>query len=105
MNSIIERAKRAVDQAELYWNRTESIDVRYANYSMQAITQDDLSSVALRVIANGRFGTTYGITPDQEGLLEDAASAAAHGDPATFSFAPSAQYPSVNVFDPSAATL
>jgi len=105
MTSIIERAKHTADQAELYWNRTERIDVRYANYSMQAITQDDLSSVALRVIADGRLGTTYGVTPDQEGLLDDAGSAAAHGDPATFSFAPAASYPSVDVFDPDAAAL
>ena len=105
MTSLIERAKQTVDQAELYWNRIEKIDVRYADYSMQAITQDDLSSVALRVIDNGRFGTTYGITPNQEGLLDDATAAAAHGDPATFSFAPAADYPSVDVFDSEAAAL
>jgi len=105
MTSIIERARQTVDQAELYWNRTDRIDVRYANYSMQAITQDALSSVALRVIASGKLGTTYGVTPDQEGLLDDATSAAAHGDPATFSFAPAADYPTVDVFDAEAASL
>ena len=105
MNPIIDRAKQAVDQAELYWNRTDRIDVRYANYSMQTITQDQHSSVALRVLADGKLGTTYGITPDQDGLLDDARTAAAHGDPATFSFAPAADYPEVRTYDATAASL
>jgi len=105
MNPIIDRAKQTVDQAELYWNRTDRIDVRYANYSMQTITQDQHSSVALRVVSDGKLGTTYGITPDQDGLLEDARTAAAHGDPATFSFAPAADYPEVRTYDGEAASL
>jgi len=105
MNSIIDRAKQSVDQAELYWNRTDRIHVRYANYSMETITQDSHSSVALRVIADGRLGTTYGITPDQKGLIEDARAAASHGAPATFSFAPRADYSDVAMYDRAAEEL
>ena len=99
MNPLVERAAETVDQAELYWSRKREIDVRYENFRLQNITQDDLSSVALRVIADGRFGTTYGVHPKQPNLLDDAMVAAAYGDPATFSFAPTAEYPAVQNHD------
>lgn len=105
MNPLIARAKNDVDQAELYWSRKRELTVRYENYRLQTITENDLSSVALRVIAEGRLGTTFGVTPDQDGLLESARAAASYGDPAPFSFAPAAEYPSVNAYDAATAEL
>ena len=105
MNPLMERAKKTVDQAELYWSRTHAIDVRYENYRLQAVTENDLSSVALRVVKDGKSGATYGVDPEQPNLLEEAAAAAEYGDPATFSFAPAADYPEVANYDERTAKL
>lgn len=99
MHPLIETAKGTVDQAELYWSRRHMISVLYQNYRLQQVEENDLSSVALRVIEDGRLGSTYGVFPEGDKLLDDARTAARHGDPATFSFAPTADYPSVRAYD------
>ena len=105
MHALIEGAKGSVDQAELYWRRRHTINVLYQNYRLQQVEENDLSSVALRVIDDGRFGSTYGVFPDHGDLLNDARTAARYGDPATFSFAPAASYPDVRTYDERTAEL
>lgn len=105
MHQLIEEAKRAVDQAELYWQQDRTTSVRYENYRLQQITENDLSSVAVRAIDGGKLGSTFGVTPDQAGLVDEAKQAAAYGDPAGFSFAPSARYPDVTTHDPATGRL
>jgi len=105
MHHLIEQAKNTVDQAELYWKRTHSLSVSYENNRLQEITENDLSSVALRVIHEGKMGSTFAVSPDQPGLTDQAKTASAYGDPATFSFAPAAEYPTVNAHDASSGRL
>jgi len=105
MHQLIERARDSVDQAELYWKQTHSIDVSYQNNQLQEIAENDLSSVAVRVIHEGRLGSTFAVNPDQDGLIEQAKTAASKGDQATFSFAPAADYPAVEGVNPKSAAL
>ena len=51
------------------------------------------------------MGSAYGITPDQETLLDDARTSASFGDKATFGFAPAAPYEAVDNYDPACAAL
>lgn len=105
MHRLIEQAKNAVDQAELYWKRTHAISVSFENNRLQEITENELSSVAVRVIEGGKLGATSAISPDQDGLIEHAKSAAAYGQPATFAFAPAADYAQVEASSQDAARL
>jgi len=105
MHQLIERAKNAVDQAELYWKQKHSIEVSYENNRLQEIAEDDLSSVAVRVINEGKMGSTFAVNPDQEGLIEQAKTASSHGDRATFSFASAGDYPAVEPVDAETAAL
>jgi len=105
MHQLIEQAKQTVDQAELYWKRTHSLSVSYENNRLQEITENDLSSVALRAIHEGKMGSTFAVSPDQPGLLDQAKTAAAYGDPAGFAFASAGDYPSVNAHDAEAERL
>jgi PmbA protein len=105
MHPLIETAKETVDQAELYWSRRHAVNVLYQNYRLQQVEENDLSAVALRVIEDGRLGSSYGDFPEGDRLLDDARAAARYGDPATFSFAPTAEYPSVRTFDDRTAAL
>lgn len=105
MNPLIDRARSYVDQAELYWTRQHDISVSYEDSRLQSINESDTSSLALRVIDRGRLGATYGIAPDRDRLVNEAKQAAAHGDPAAFSFAPEARYPEVANYSDRAARL
>lgn len=96
MHKLIDQARKAVDQAELYWKRAHTISVDYENNRLQEITENDLSSVAVRVIDEGRLGSTAAVTPDQKDLIAQAKTAAAYGDPSAFSFASAAEYPKVS---------
>jgi len=99
MHPLIENAKRTVDQAELYWNRAHSIAVRYENYRLQQVTENDVSEASLRVIKGGKIGSAYAVFPDQEGFLDNAITGAEYGDPVQYSFAGSADYPNVASHD------
>jgi PmbA protein len=105
MHPILENAKRTVDQAELYWNQSHSVSVRYENYRLQQVTENDVSEASLRVIKDGRIGSAYAVFPDQEGFLDNAISGAQYGDPVAYSFAGKADYPELDGFDESTAQL
>ena len=105
MHRLIERARASVDAAELYWKREHTLSVRYEDYQLHGITEDDRSSVALRVIEDGKLGTTYGVDPDRPGLLEEGIAAARFGGKAGFSFAEKANYESVHNYDEESAML
>ncbi|MCK5827361.1 hypothetical protein KAH43_02455, partial [Candidatus Bipolaricaulota bacterium] len=87
MHPILENAKRTVDQAELYWNQSHSIAVRYENYRLQQVTENDVSESSLRVIKDGKIGSAYAVFPDQDGFLDNAVMGAQYGDPVGYSFA------------------
>jgi len=105
MHPLIETAKGTVEQAELHWDKRHTISVLYQNHRLQQVEENDLSSVALRVIDGGRIGSSYGVFPDGDRLLDDARTTARYGDSATFSFAPTADYPSVRTYDGRTAAL
>jgi len=105
MHALIENAKRTVDQAELYWNRAHSIAVRYENYRLQQVTENDVSETSLRVIKDGKIGSAYAVFPDQDGFLDNAIAGAKYGDPVQYSFAGSAVYPELISYDENTAQL
>ncbi len=105
MKDAIEQARGTVDQAELHWVRERTLSVSYGNRELQEIVDNNLASVALRVIDGGRMGSTCGVRPDEPALLDRAKRAAAHGDAATFSFAPGAATSPIDNYDPTVAGL
>ena len=105
MHPLLENAKRTVDQAELYWNRSHSIAVLYENYRLQQVTENDVSEASLRVIKDGKIGSGYAVFPDQEGFLDNAIAGAEYGDPVQYSFAGAADYPDLACYDEAAAQL
>jgi len=105
MHAILENAKRTVDQAELYWNQSHSIAVRYENYRLQQVTENDVSESSLRVIKDGKIGSAYAVFPDQDGFLDNAVMGAQYGDPVGYSFAGEAAYPELANYDDATAQL
>ena len=93
MNDLIQYARRHVDEAEMYWRRTHDTTVRYENRRLQEIRQNRLSAVAVRVIDGGRFGQSFGETPDHTAIVDEAKAASQFGDTASHRFAEPAAYP------------
>lgn len=104
MNELIKSGMSTVDSAEVYWVREHKIEVLYRNCQLSRINEDDLSSVAVRVIDGGRIGLSYGTFPDAS-LIKQAKVAAVHGGKAEFSFANRCSYPAVNTRDDATARI
>ena len=98
--TFIDQAKKSVDQAEVYAVRRRVAQVRFREGTLALVAHRDTSACALRVIANGRLGASFGESAAQAGLLEDAVAAAAYGQKASFSFASAQEYPSMQGSDP-----
>lgn len=104
MNDLVENSLSAAAAAEIYWMREHRIEVLYRNGQLSRVNEDTLSSVAARVIEDGRLGLSYGTAPEAR-LVDEAKAASAHGGPAGFSFAQAATYPSPVLFDERALTV
>ena len=98
--TFVDRARKSVDQAEVYAVRRRTAQVRFSEGALALVAHRDTSACALRVIAKGRLGASFGQSSAQAGLLEDAIAAAAYGQEASFSFAPAQEYPPVQGSDP-----
>jgi len=95
MNDLIQYARQHVDEAEMYWHRTQDTTVRYENQRLQEIRQNRLSAVAVRVIAHGRFGQSFGETPGHTAIVDEAKAASQFGDAAGHRFAEPSAYPTL----------
>jgi PmbA protein len=99
MHPVLDKAKRTVDQAELYWKREHAIEVNYEDSRLQQVTENDVSETSLRVIHGGKIGSAYAVFPDQEGFLDNAIVGAEYGDPINYAFAGAATYTDLHSYD------
>jgi PmbA protein len=104
MNELVKQCLTSADAAEIYWMRERGTQVLFRNGQLSRVNEDALSSVAVRVIEDGRLGLSYGTMPVPN-LVAEAKTAAANGGPAGFSFAPADAIPSPVLFDERAARL
>ncbi|MBN1859325.1 TldD/PmbA family protein [Candidatus Bipolaricaulota bacterium] len=86
MNELIRYARQHVDEAEMYWRRAHETTVLYQNRCLQQINLNRLSSVAVRVIDGGRFGQSFGETPERTAIVDEAKTVSMFGDPARHAF-------------------
>lgn len=87
MQNIMQRARQEVDQAEVYSVHRKTILVETQGGNAELVAHRNGSTTALRVMAKGRLGTSFGASPDQPGLLDDAREAAAFGPSMGYGFA------------------
>ena len=89
MHNVMRRAKQTVDQAEVYSVHRKTILVETQDGQAEQVAQRNGSTTALRVIADGRLGTSFGAAPDHPSLLTDAREAAVFGPKMPYGFASS----------------
>src|SRR5512136_2642614 len=101
MEEILSRAKKFVQEAEVFEVSSEETSVRFEANKLKQLQTSQSTSVSLRVVKDGRTGyaTSTG-TADIARLVDNAIETAEFGSEAMFVFPGKEKYPKVEVFDP-----
>ncbi len=101
MEEILSLAKKAAKEAEVFSVSSEETQVRFEANRLKQMQTNQSTTVALRIIKDGRTGyaTTTG-TADGQQLVKDAVETAAFGSKAKFRLPSDTRFPKVNIFDP-----
>jgi PmbA protein len=100
MEEILARAKKAAQTAEVYQVSSEETSVKFEANKLKQLQTNQSTSMALRVVNNGRIGyaTSTGIT-NAARLVANAVETAEFGSIAKFQFPGKEKYPKVNIYD------
>jgi PmbA protein len=100
MENILARAREAAEEAEVYQISSEETQVRFEANRLKQLQTNQQTSVALRIVREGRIGyaTTTG-TGDGRELVNNALETAEFGTVARFQFPDLTEYPKVDIFD------
>ena len=103
-DSILDKAGRAADAAEVFFERSESRPVEFENNQLKYVAAKSGRGIGLRVIQDGRIG--FSSTSDfsrVDELIENALESATFGQEAKFELPSSCESADVNVYDEAAA--
>ena len=106
MEEILSQAQKVAEEAEVFMVSAEEIPVHFEANRLKHIQSKQSTSVALRIVKQGRVGyaTTTGLE-DRQRLVNMAVETAQFGMSAKFEFPSLTTYPQVEVFDPEVATV
>lgn len=101
MEQILAVAKKAAKEAEVFEISSEETQVRFEANRLKQTRTNQSTSVALRIVKDGRIGyaTTTGKGDGQQ-LVKDAVETAVFGSEAKFRLPDNTRFPKVDVFDP-----
>ena len=100
MEDILERARKVAEEAEVFMVSSMETPVRFEANRLKHIQHKQSTSVALRIIRQGRTG--YAVTTELDGgqsLVNNAVEVSQFGTSARFQFPSLTSYPQVEVFD------
>ncbi len=101
MEKILTQAKQAAEEAEIFTVSSEEMPVQFEANRLKNIQSKQSSSIALRIIKQGKIGYAATTEPgDSQSLVNNAVETAQFGMPADFQFPSLASYPQIEVFDP-----
>jgi PmbA protein len=102
MEHILDRAKKAAQEAEVYKVTSEETQVRFEANRLKQLQTGQQTSIALRIIKDGKTG--YATTTSTEGsqeLVDNALETAEFGTNARFQFPGQTEFPETDIFDES----
>ncbi|MFH0847341.1 MAG: metallopeptidase TldD-related protein [Chloroflexota bacterium] len=106
MESLLVRAKKLSEAAEVYQVVTETTPVQFEANRLKKIETNESNHIVLRLIKNGRLGyATATSLADAGNLVDHALETAQFGLEAKFTFPKLNIYPKVEVFDPGVAVV
>jgi len=100
MENILAQAKKVAEAAEVFMVAAETTPVQFEANRLKHIQSKQSTTVALRIIRQGRVGYAVTTTLDSQSLVDMAVETAQFGTPARFEFPSPVFYPDVEVFDP-----
>jgi len=101
VEDILAQAKRVAEEAEVFLVSAEETPVQFEANRLKRIQSKQNTSVALRIIKEGRIGYASTTDPgDTRRLVASAAETARFGIQARFELPPKTTYPRIKVFDP-----
>ncbi len=101
MEKILILAQQAAEEAEIFTVSSEEMPVQFEANRLKNIQSKQSSSIALRIIKQGKIGYAATTEPgDSQSLVNNAVETAQFGMPADFQFPSLASYPQIEVFDP-----
>ncbi|MDD5189950.1 MAG: TldD/PmbA family protein [Dehalococcoidales bacterium] len=101
MEEILARAKKVAQAAEVYTTSITETPVQFESNRLKNIQSKQSTSVALRVMVNGRIGyATSSRVDDIQDLVDNAVATAAFGAKAEFEFSTRQRFTPVEVYDP-----
>jgi len=101
VENILAQAKRVAEEAEVFMVSSEETPVQFEANRLKHIQSKQSTSVALRIVRQGKIG--YAITTelgDSQNLVNNAVETAQFGMTAKFELPSLTPYPKVEVFDP-----
>ena len=106
MEQILALAKKVADEAEVYMISSEETQVRFEANRLKQLQTGQQTSIALRIIKDGRTGyaTTTSIE-DRQQLVNNAVETAEFGTIAKFQLPDQTDFPEVNIFDPAVQSV
>jgi PmbA protein len=101
MEDILARAQKVAKEAEVFEVTSEETQVRFDANRLKHMETNQSTSIALRIIKDGKTGyaTTTG-TIDGEQLVNNAVETAAFGSEAKFTLPDGTKYPKIEIYDP-----
>jgi len=101
VEKILAAAKKVAEEAEVFMVSSEETPVQFETNRLKHIHSRQSSSVALRIIKDGRIGYATTTRPDDsQDLVNNAVATAEFGTTARFELPSLTPYPRVEVFDP-----
>ena len=101
MEKILDQAKRVAEEAEVFMVSSEETSVQFEANRLKHVQNKQTSSVALRIIKQGRIG--YATTTelgDSQNLVNSAVETAQFGMTAKFELPSLTPYPQIEAYDP-----
>ena len=101
MENILAQAKKVAEEAEVFLVSAEETSVQFEANRLKHIQSKQSTSLALRIIKEGRLG--YATTTelgDTQSLVNNAVETAQFGMRAKFELPSPATYPQIDIFDP-----
>ena len=100
MEKILEQAKRVAEAAEVFTVSQDEAPVQFEANRLKHIQNKQSTSVALRLLKQGRIGYAVTTKPsDSQSLVNMAVETAEFGMPAKFELPAPASYPQIDTYD------
>ncbi len=105
MESILEKAKKVAEEAEVFMVSSEETPVHFETNRLKLIQSKQSTSVALRIIKQGKIGYATATDLGSQNLVDAAVETAQFGMTAKFELPSVTSYPRVEVFDPAVESV